>query len=76
MLTCAVAPSAPYNQRSYQPKGLKPLKGGNYAATVEHENHDTFMAMQNSPEHIEAGKRVALLSDGNPTPQFYEVIIE
>ena len=34
------------------------------------------MAMQNSPEHVEAGKRVAPLSDGNPTPQFYEVIIE
>ena len=54
---------------------LKPLKGGNYAAIVEHESHETFMAMHNSPEHGEAGKRVAPLFDGNPTPQFYEVVV-
>ena len=55
---------------------LKPLQGDNYAAIVEHESHETFMTMHNSPEHGEAGKRVAALFDGNPTPQFYEVIIE
>jgi hypothetical protein len=55
---------------------VKPLKDGNYAAIVEHESHETFMAMHSSPEHGEAGKRVAPMFDGNPTPQFYEVIIE
>ena len=54
---------------------LKPLKGGNYAAIVEHESLETFMAMHNSPEHGEADKRVAPLFDGNKTPQFYEVIV-
>lgn len=55
---------------------LKPIKSGNYAAIVEHESRETFMAMHNSPSHDEAGKRVAPLFDGNPTPQFYEVITE
>jgi heme-degrading monooxygenase HmoA len=54
---------------------LKPVKGGNYAAIVEHESQETFMAMNNSPAHAEAGKRVGPLFDGSPTPQFYEVII-
>jgi heme-degrading monooxygenase HmoA len=54
---------------------LKPVKGGNYAAIVEHESQETFMAMHNSPAHEEAGKRVGSLLDGSPTPQFYEVII-
>lgn len=53
---------------------LRPLQDGNYAAIVEHESHETFMAMHNSPEHAEAGARVAPLFDGSPVPQFYEVI--
>jgi heme-degrading monooxygenase HmoA len=28
---------------------LKPMKGGSYAAIVEHESYDTFMAMHTSP---------------------------
>jgi heme-degrading monooxygenase HmoA len=55
---------------------LKPMKGGNYAAIVEHESFDTFMAMHTSPTQAEARKRVDPLFDGNPTPEFYEVIIE
>jgi heme-degrading monooxygenase HmoA len=54
---------------------LKPVKGGNYAAIVEHESKETFTAMHNSPAHAEADKRVGPLFDGNPTPQFYDVII-
>jgi heme-degrading monooxygenase HmoA len=54
---------------------LKPLKQGNYAAIVEHESYETFMAMHVSPVHDEAGKKVEALFDGNPTPLFYEVII-
>jgi heme-degrading monooxygenase HmoA len=55
---------------------LKPMKGGNYAAIVEHESFDTFMAMHTSRTQAEARKRVDPLFDGNPTPEFYEVIIE
>ena len=53
---------------------LKPVNGGSYAAIMEHETLDTFKAMQTSPGHDEAGKRVGPLLDGHPTPQFYEVI--
>lgn len=54
---------------------LKPLGNGNYAAIVEHESQESFMAMHESPAHNEAGKRVEPLFDGNASPQFYEVII-
>ena len=55
---------------------LKPVQGeGNYVAIVEHESRETFMAMHTSPAHEEAGRRVASLLDGHPTPQFYEVVI-
>lgn len=54
---------------------LKPMKEGNYAAIVEHESHETFMAMHESPAHDEAGKRVIPLFEGMPTPNFFEVII-
>ncbi len=54
---------------------LKPVKGGNYAAIVEHESHETFMAMNESPAHAEAARRLASLLDGSPTPQFYEIVI-
>jgi len=55
---------------------LKPVQGGgNYVAIVVHESLETFMAMHTSPAHEEAGRRVASLLDGHPTPQFYEVVI-
>jgi heme-degrading monooxygenase HmoA len=54
---------------------LKPMKGGNYAAIVEHESQETFMAMHNSPAHNEASNSLGPLCDGHPIPQFYEVII-
>jgi heme-degrading monooxygenase HmoA len=55
-------------------KLLKPVEGGNYVSIVEHESRETFAAMQESPGHAEAGRRVALLLDGNPTPEFFEVV--
>jgi heme-degrading monooxygenase HmoA len=56
---------------------LKPAQGGgNYVAIVVHESRETFMAMHTSPAHEEAGRRVASLLDGHPTPQFYEVVIK
>jgi heme-degrading monooxygenase HmoA len=55
---------------------LKPLKDGSYAAIVEHETQETFMDMHNSAAHAEAAKRVGPLFDGNPSPQFFEVIVE
>ena len=53
---------------------LLPREGGNYAAVVEHESYDTFMAMHTSPTQAEANRWVKPLLDGSPTPQFYEVI--
>lgn len=54
---------------------LKPREGGNYVGLVEHESYETFMAMHSSPTHAEAHKRVEPLLDGNPTPEFHEVIL-
>jgi hypothetical protein len=53
---------------------LKPLKKDDYAAVAEHYSRETFMVMHTNPIHDEAGKRFAPLFDGQPTPQFYEVI--
>ncbi len=69
------------NQEFVKQKGfirrllLKPREGGSYAAIVEHESFETFMAMHNSPAHASAEERVAPLFDGSPTPRFYEVIV-
>lgn len=54
---------------------LRPRQGGNYAAIVEHESYETFMAMHTNPTQAEAGQRVKPLFEGNPTPEFYEVVI-
>jgi hypothetical protein len=51
------------------------MKGGNYAAVVEHESQETFLAMHNSPAHDEASKLLGPLFEGKPSPQFFEVII-
>ena len=54
---------------------LKPVNGGNYAAVVEHESRETFMAMHDSPQHAEASKIVEAMLDGKRSPTFYEVIV-
>jgi heme-degrading monooxygenase HmoA len=54
---------------------LKPRDGGTYAAIVEHENYETFMAMHTSPTQAEARTRVTPLMKGDPTPRFYEVVL-
>lgn len=56
-------------------KLLKPRESGNYAAVVEHESYETFWAMHTSPTQAEAGKRVKPLLDGDPKPEFYEVVM-
>ena len=56
-------------------KLLLPREGGNYAAIVEHESYDTFMAMHTSPTQAEANRRVKPLLDGSPTPEFYAVVL-
>jgi len=56
-------------------KLLRPREGGNYAAVVEHESYETFMAMHTSPTQAEADKRVKPLLDGNPNPEFYQVVV-
>ncbi len=55
---------------------LKPTRGKkNYAAIVEHETEETFMAMHLSEERQKAWEKVEPLLDGSPTPNFYYVII-
>ena len=49
---------------------LLPKDGGNYAAIVEHESYESFMAMHTSPTQELALVRVKPLLDGSPTPQF------
>ena len=53
---------------------LEPLQEGTYAAIMEYESREAFAAMQNSPIHDEAGRRVIPLLAGSPTPQLYEVV--
>lgn len=55
---------------------LKPTKGKeNYAAIVEHESEETFMAMHMSEEREKVHEKVKALFDGSPKPSFYDVII-
>ena len=54
---------------------LNPIKGGNYAAIVEHESQETFMKMHSTPEHAKASELVAPLFNGSRNPQFYDVVI-
>lgn len=51
---------------------LYPTKpDGQYAAIVEHESEDTFMAMHLSNDRQAAWDKVAPLLEGAPTPSFY-----
>src|SRR3989304_5900841 len=55
---------------------LKPTKGKkNYAAIVEHESEQTFMAMHRGEERRKAWEKVAPSRRGPPAPSFSEVII-
>ncbi len=56
-------------------KLLKPREGGNYVGLVEHESFETFMAMHTSPTQAEAHRRVVPLFAGDPSPEFYEVVM-
>jgi quercetin dioxygenase-like cupin family protein/heme-degrading monooxygenase HmoA len=47
---------------------------GQYAAVVEHESKETFMAMHLSDERQMLFKKVETLIDGKPEPDFYEVV--
>jgi heme-degrading monooxygenase HmoA len=53
---------------------LKPVDGGNYVSIVEFESKEGFIAMQQSPGHAEAGRRVEPLLSGSPSPEFFEVV--
>ncbi len=45
-----------------------------YAAVVEHESKETFMAMHLSDERQMLFKKVETLIDGTPEPHFYKVV--
>ncbi|KAA3630260.1 MAG: antibiotic biosynthesis monooxygenase [Proteobacteria bacterium] len=51
-------------------------EGGTYVALVEHESHETFMAMHTSETQAELRKRAQTLFHGNPQPVFYDAVIE
>lgn len=54
---------------------LQPREGGNYVAIVEHESHETFMAMHTSSTQADLRQRGDPLFEGNPRPTFYDVVI-
>ncbi len=54
---------------------LRPAGGGTYVAIMEHKSKDTFAAIQCTPEHDEAARRIASLLDGRPDLQQYEVVV-
>ena len=55
---------------------LRPRDGGNYVAIVEHESHETFMAMHTSSTQAELRQRTQTLFEGNPKPAFYDVVTD
>ena len=48
---------------------------GRYAAVLEHESKETFMAMHLSDDRQRLFKKVETLIDGMPEPHFYEVVV-
>ncbi|MDP3629825.1 MAG: antibiotic biosynthesis monooxygenase [Actinomycetota bacterium] len=56
-------------------KLLQPRDGGNYAALVQHESYETFMAMHTSDDQAGAKIRVHDLLEGSPKPEFYEAVL-
>jgi quercetin dioxygenase-like cupin family protein/heme-degrading monooxygenase HmoA len=46
-----------------------------YAAVVEHESKETFMAMHLSDERQMLFKKIETLIDGMPEPNFYDVVV-
>ena len=56
---------------------LKSTEGTDrYAAVVEHESKETFMAMHLSDERQRLFKKVEAVIDGMPEPHFYEIVPE
>lgn len=55
---------------------LKPLHGGSYAAIVEHESFTTFQAMHTSSTQSEVNRRVQPLFDGEPKPEFFDIVVQ
>src|SRR5512138_2503787 len=53
---------------------LKARKQGNYAALIEHESFETFMAMHTSPSQSEAFEQLKSIIEGGPTAQFFDVV--
>lgn len=53
---------------------LRPRDGGNYVAVVEHESHETFMAMHTSSTQAKLRQRVQPIFEGDPDPSFYDVV--
>lgn len=55
---------------------LKSTEGTDeYAAIVEHESKETFMAMHLSDDRQALFKKVETLIEGGPEPHFYEIVV-
>jgi heme-degrading monooxygenase HmoA len=54
---------------------LKARDSDAYAAIVEHQSYETFMAMHTSPLQAEARRRVQDFLDGDPSPAFYDEVL-
>ena len=55
-------------------KLLKPMNGSTYAALIEHESYETFMAMHKSDIYARAVEEGKPLFNGHPMPWFFEEI--
>lgn len=55
---------------------LKSRQSGKYVGLVEHETYETFMTMHKSPTQAELRKRSLDLFDGDPTPDFLDMVLE
>ncbi len=54
----------------------KTRDGGNYVGLVEYESYESFMVTHTDPIQHEIRQRADEVFEGNPTPAFYEVVIE
>ncbi len=54
---------------------LKASDGRSYAAVIETESREAFVAIQCAPAHDEAARQVASLLDGTPAVEQYEVVL-
>lgn len=53
---------------------LEPVSAGQYVGLIEHASKKTFMDMHHSPTQAELRMLGRSIFDGEPDPQFYEIV--